>query len=436
MTRALQSLKKAVLSLTNKVSPGSRVSPVPALPAADPLSQTGMLKTIVKKARIMGVQIAGESVQINKRLKNSYETAQEQKTQADQLTEINHQTMGRIVNNMNAVSDMLKQFRETMTELNRNTENIHKIIRLIQDISFQTRILSLNAAVEAARAGQAGAGFAVVAEEVRNLAGRVNDATDDISRNVNTLTRHVQKTTSSNEEILHFTESTRTDTESVTGEINRQVNAIRQMSTRVADDMKEALDFSTGLARHTEAMLEMATRVQIGQGQFEHILSLARQYRSRIRNAMETFYQQGIDIFDENYQPIPGTDPQKFHTVYDLHFDEAIQPLYDEALSTIPGAVYALTVDRNGYLPTHHRQNQQPLTGDYEHDLIHSREKRIYVNNETEIRRSRNKEPFLLQTYPRDTGEILNDLSLPIFIRERHWGAFILGVSPAELQKS
>jgi methyl-accepting chemotaxis protein len=436
MTRSLQFLKKTVLTLTNKASSGSRVPPVPALSVDDLHSQTSSLKTIVKNARIMGVQIAGESVQINKRLKNSYDTALAQKTQADELTDINEKTMDRIVDNMNAVSDMLQQFRETMTELNRNTESIHKIIHLIQGISFQTRILSLNAAVEAARAGDAGAGFAVVAEEVRNLAGRVNEATEEISRNVSTLTRHVQKTTAGNEEILHFTETTRNDTESATGEINRQVSVIRQMSTRVADDMKEALDFSTGLARHTEQMLEMATRVQIGQGQFEYILSLAQRYRSHIRNAIEAFYQQGIDIFDENYRPIPGTDPQKYNTAYDLHFDETLQPLFDQALSTIPGAVYALTVDRNGYLPTHHRQNQQPLTGDYDHDLIHSREKRMYVNNETEIRRSQNTEPFLLQTYLRDTGEILNDLSLPIFIRERHWGAFIVGVTPAELQKS
>ncbi len=367
MTQSLQSLKKAVLGLTGRMSTRSRVPAVPVLPGDDPHAQTGRLKTIVKNARIMGVQIAGESVQISRRLKNSYATAQAQKTQADQLTEANQKTMGRIVDNMNAVSDMLRQFKETMTELNRNTESIHKIIHIIQGISFQTKILSLNAAVEAARAGEAGAGFAVVAEEVKTLAGRVNAATEEISENVNTLTRYVQKTTDSNEEIIRFTETTRTDTESATGEINRQVSAIRDMSTRVADDMKDALDFSMGLARHTEQMLEMATRVQIGQGQFEHILTLAQQYRSHILNVIDTFFQQGINIFGENYRPIPGTDPQKY---------------------------------------------------------------------DTEIRRSSNTEPFLLQTYPRDTGEILNDLSLPIFIGERHWGAFILGVSPAELQKS
>jgi methyl-accepting chemotaxis protein len=49
---------------------------------------------------------------------------------------------------------------------------------------------------------------------------------------------------------------------------------------------------------------------------------------------------------------------------------------------------------------------------------------------ETEKRRSRNTEPFLFQTYMRDTGEILNDLSLPILIEGRHWGAMVNGFNP------
>jgi len=435
MIRLFLSLKIFFLHLFLKDTTTIEGTSAPALSPVRPRNQTEKLKAIVKKARIMGVQIAGESAQVNKLLQNSFNTAQKQKTQADNLTEVNQQSMQQIVDNMNAVSNMLLQFKETMSELNRNAESIHKIIKLIQGISFQTNILSLNAAVEAARAGEAGAGFAVVAEEVKSLADRVNNATEEISLNVNTLTRYVEKTTASNEEIIRFTKKTRNDTESATVEINKQVGAIRDMSANVADDMKEALNFSMNLAGHTEQMLELSTRARIGQGQFEHILNISREYRSRIQELIESMYMQGTDIFDDQYRPIPETDPQKYNTIYDHLFDAHLQPLYDEALSSIPGAIYALTVDRNGYLPTHNRQNQQPLTGDYDYDVIHSREKRMYVNNETEIRRSSNTEPFLLQTYLRDTGEVLNDLSLPIFIRERHWGAFILGVSPEELQK-
>ena len=99
------------------------------------------------------------------------EIAEKTKQNAEQATEA-ADLVSVAIENVKQENVQMKDMMSAMQDINHSSESISKIIKVIDDIAFQTNILALNAAVEAARAGEAGKGFAVVAEEVRNLAAK------------------------------------------------------------------------------------------------------------------------------------------------------------------------------------------------------------------------------------------------------------------------
>ncbi|PLX86225.1 MAG: HAMP domain-containing protein [Desulfuromonas sp.] len=133
------------------------------------------------------------------------------------------------------------------------------------------------------------------------------------------------------------------------------------------------------------------------------------------------------DAFDTDYVEIPGFDPPKYHTRYDFYLDKAILALEDEFLKD-ESVVFAVTVDTNGYLPTHNTRYQNPITGDQQKDLVGNRTKRIF-NDPVGIKAARNEKEAFKQTYYRDTGEIMWDISSPIYVKGKHWGGFRIGFS-------
>jgi len=144
--------------------------------AADQVNSGAKLVADTSTALSQGATEQASSID---ELSASFEEITSQTTFNAQNAQKTNELAGSIQKDADSGSTRMKEMLLAMEEINASSENIGKIIKVIEDIAFQTNILALNAAVEAARAGQYGRGFAVVAEEVRNLAGQTSKAANE-----------------------------------------------------------------------------------------------------------------------------------------------------------------------------------------------------------------------------------------------------------------
>ncbi|WP_067868463.1 methyl-accepting chemotaxis protein [Neptuniibacter marinus] len=370
----------------------------------------------------------------------------------------------KVQEQVEAIQQLVSEFQTKIASLHANSQNITQILLMVQEFSEQTNLLALNASIEAARAGDAGRGFAVVADEVRGLAQKVGSATSEIDKNISQMSSLVSDTGSSAKNILGYVESTGqfieqttvqfgqlvTDFEQVDGQLSsisaaidelsytnksshKQVDLITKISADIKQEMEHSQSFSNDLEVSTEESQELLSRFIIGYGAFESIIVKGRGFHGELQGLLEELGQR-CNIFDTNYQRVnPDQQPAKFVTSCTDKFDGCFQTVIDRFIELNSEFIYTVLVDQRGYIATHHKKVSKPMIGDFSIDNLQSRNRRIFFDTRSEQRRATHTQPFLMQTYIRDTGEILNELSIPVFVGGRHWGALIMGFNPEVL---
>jgi methyl-accepting chemotaxis protein len=164
--------------------------------------------------------------------------------------------------------------------------------------------------------------------------------------------------------------------------------------------------------------------------QEREMLGLAQDFAARCTQQLEAWIAKkevtSDQLFANLYYPMAKTDPPKFTTDWDRLSDRDIQAIEEAVLGRSPTILFAVLVDRQGYLPTHNLKFSMPLTGNLANDLVNNRTKRLF-SDRTGLAAARSEAPFLIQRYLRDTGEVLVDLSVPVVVQGVHWGAVRIG---------
>ncbi len=361
---------------------------------------------------------------------------------------------------MRTMGEHTQQASTSITRLQESSRKIEHIVRLIREIADKVNLLSLNAAIEAARAGEHGRGFAVVAQEVRNLAERTFHATKEIDASVggimsetrlaveriNALLTDVQANVQQIEQVGQRLNGILDFSSVLSGQMGGIVSASEESTRKVhgisgyLDNIQEELSSFGRRIEEQEAQIMDLT--ELGEGFFDQLVELqvdsahgrmyrvAREAADAVQRAFEQALAQGRirrdDLMSRDYEPIPGTNPQKYRSKFDTFTDQVLPSIQEQVLRANPQLIFAICTDRGGYVPTHNDKFSNPPTGIYEIDLVQSRNKRIF-SDRTGSRCGAHTKKLLLQTYKRDTGEIMHDLSVPIHVNGTHWGGFRMG---------
>jgi methyl-accepting chemotaxis protein len=373
----------------------------------------------------------------------------------------------RVEGALGDIRDLVEVVRTTATRLEQLQASLQDVTRTvagIAEIADHTKMLAINATVEAAHAGSAGAGFAVIAGEVRELANQTRDASRTVDAALKGLATQAGQLAEASQLGRRKAELVGEGTRSIVSVVDLVSQATKEIDLRgrsIADGAKaveeqvrgflddlEALDrgvdaSSDSLATVSERLnnlMEVAERI-LGHSVDTGVDTVDRRYlemaMAKATSVGEVFEAEIAagrasleDFFDEDYEPVEGTDPQQYLTRFTEITDRILPALQEPPLEADRNLVFVVSVDRHGYLPTHNRKFSHEQGDDPAWNKANCRHRRMF-DDRVGLAAARNEQGCLIQCYRRDMGAgkfaLMKDASAPIYVRGRHWGAVRVG---------
>lgn len=202
--------------------------------------------------------------------------------EADKQSQHTQSLIHSTVDNIQGLATQLNTASKAVADLDQDVNSIVKVLDVIGDIAEQTNLLALNAAIEAARAGEQGRGFAVVADEVRNLAGRTQDSTKEIQQMISNLQEGSRNAIHTMEICAETSESTVTESMNASEALQQIVTALesitamsQQIATAAAEQTQVSDDIAHRINLIEESGSQLNTVVTESQSSTQTLASLA-----------------------------------------------------------------------------------------------------------------------------------------------------------------
>jgi methyl-accepting chemotaxis protein len=373
--------------------------------------------------------------------------------QLNEVSRAQHSIESKTQESVGAVAQARTAVEAVGGEVGAIVETLRKVndaARQISQIALQTRLVAFNASVEAKRAGEAGRGFAVVADAVKDLAAKVETSSKHIMGTVQRLDERIARLAGEIQRHGHPSKAEGGAVHQALALVDERVSQIAtaaqqskglcagaeaqvQTLSREVSDTARGLDAS--LAR-TETLLQVSEHlieasaacgvVTADTAYIEAVQDAASQISQLLEAALRTGSIGEAELFDEQYRPMPGTNPAQHTTRFVELADRLFPQVQEKLLGLSEKVVYCIAADRNGYIACHNRKYNQPQRpGELTWNTANSRYRRIF-NDRTGLASARNRKPFLLQTYRRDMGGgqfiVMKEAAAPIVVNGRHWG--------------
>ncbi|MEF1312136.1 methyl-accepting chemotaxis protein [Vibrio mytili] len=197
-------------------------------------------------------EMASSANQVANSANDTAQNTEEADKQSQQTQSLIHST----VSNIQGLASQLNTASKAVSDLDQDVHNIVKVLDVIGDIAEQTNLLALNAAIEAARAGEQGRGFAVVADEVRSLAGRTQDSTKEIQNMIANLQEGSRNAIQTMEVCAQTSESTVSESISAS-------ESLEQIVTSLASITAMSQQIATAAAEQTQVSDDIAHRINL-----------------------------------------------------------------------------------------------------------------------------------------------------------------------------